>query len=311
MNQCIKYALTVVVTAAAMVAYQYEGKPEQVELAQQAPTQVPEIKNDTVQVEQAIRRETTTNQTELSSADLADIDPASIDWLLLREERGHGQFDPMIRSEFINFVSSFEFSDQEIAAYNKLHVIPFRSVLENHCQDPVPAHEVITDEDGACEIIWSGEEPFSSVGIDDLAEYAYNDAVAAAVMSRRSTDIDDQYIWALRAIALSGKSGPALWLAEHKHDSTITNQYVDGENISAPLYDDILRRYSLERLAFDLKDPRARPDEYAEIIVNSFGTDAEAARAYAESQVKIYKEEIEKIRTDLSLSTVIWRDSNA
>ena len=38
MNQYIKYALTVVVTAAAMVAYQYEGKPEQVELAQQAPS---------------------------------------------------------------------------------------------------------------------------------------------------------------------------------------------------------------------------------------------------------------------------------
>ncbi|MBT5683313.1 MAG: hypothetical protein HOJ09_14725 [Gammaproteobacteria bacterium] len=46
MNQCLKYALTVVVAAAAMVAYQYEGKPEQVGLAQQAPSQVPEITSD-------------------------------------------------------------------------------------------------------------------------------------------------------------------------------------------------------------------------------------------------------------------------
>jgi hypothetical protein len=47
MNQYFKYALTVAVTVAAMVAYQYEGKPEQAGLAQQAPTQVTEIKSDT------------------------------------------------------------------------------------------------------------------------------------------------------------------------------------------------------------------------------------------------------------------------
>ncbi len=50
MNQYLKCALTVAVTAAAMVAYQYEGKPEHSGLAQQAPTQVTEIKNDIAQV---------------------------------------------------------------------------------------------------------------------------------------------------------------------------------------------------------------------------------------------------------------------
>jgi predicted membrane-bound mannosyltransferase len=61
MNQYFKYALTVAVTVAAMVAYQYEGKPEQAGLAQQAPNQVPiqvtEIKNEIAQVEQAIPEE--------------------------------------------------------------------------------------------------------------------------------------------------------------------------------------------------------------------------------------------------------------
>jgi hypothetical protein len=85
MNQYLKYALTVAVTAAAMVAYQYEGKPEQAGLAQQAPIQTPdqvtEIKKDIAQVEQSLNatKEHSTKR-ELTQAELADIDPASIDW---------------------------------------------------------------------------------------------------------------------------------------------------------------------------------------------------------------------------------------
>ena len=100
MNQYIKYALTVAITAAAMVAYQYEGKPEQVGLAQQAqqaPSQVPEIKNEIAQVEQAITPEVTTTHTELSSTDLADTNPASIDWDAMTRRFGYG-FDPMLVS---------------------------------------------------------------------------------------------------------------------------------------------------------------------------------------------------------------------
>lgn len=112
MNQCIKYALTVVVTAAAMVAYQYEGKPEQVELAQQVPIQVPEIKNEIAQVEQSLAGvEEPRAKRELTQAELADIDPASIDWEAVKD-----RIFPGVDQMLLRFNMQAEYSDREIAA---------------------------------------------------------------------------------------------------------------------------------------------------------------------------------------------------
>ena len=120
MNQYFKYALTAAVTAAAIVAYQYEGKPEQAGLAQQAPSpvpiqvpiQLPEIKNEIAQVEQSLAGvEEPSAKRELTQAELADIDPASIDWEAVKD-----RIFPGVDQMLLRFNMQAEYSDREIAA---------------------------------------------------------------------------------------------------------------------------------------------------------------------------------------------------
>ena len=116
MNQYFKYAVTAAVTAAAIVAYQYEGKPEQAGLAQQAPSpvpiQVPEIKNEITQVEQSLAGvEEPSAKRELTQAVLADIDPASIDWEAVKD-----RIFPGVDQMLLRFNMQAEYSDREIAA---------------------------------------------------------------------------------------------------------------------------------------------------------------------------------------------------
>ena len=112
MKQYLKYALTVAVTAAAMVAYQYEGKPENAGLAQQAPSQVPEIKNEIGEVEQSLAGvEEPSAKRELTQAELADIDPASIDWEAVKD-----RIFPGVDQMLLRFNMQAEYSDREIAA---------------------------------------------------------------------------------------------------------------------------------------------------------------------------------------------------
>jgi hypothetical protein len=243
---------------------------------------------------------------QLAAIDPQDVDPADIDWAAMRRSRdARGHWDPMIRAELIGMLDSHEFSDAEIAAYNKLHVLPFRAVASDYCRDNEAAST--SGEALRCERIYKIEEPYAGVSDVDLAELAYNDAVAAALMGRRSADLQDRLRWSLRAIALSGKSGPALWVAEHNFMAT----RISKNGKTTPAYKDIFARYSLERLAFDLGDPRARPDEYGELMKAAFGDDAKKAFLDAESQIYIYKSEIDNIRQNLSLPDSVWGGDNA
>ena len=116
MNQYFKYAVTAAVTAAAIVASHYEGKPEQAGLAQQAPSpvpiQVPEIKNEIAQVAPSFAGvEEPSAKRELTQAVLADIDPASIDWEAVKD-----RIFPGVDQMLLRFNMQAEYSDREIAA---------------------------------------------------------------------------------------------------------------------------------------------------------------------------------------------------
>lgn len=313
MKETLKYALAIGITAAAMFAYMHEATPRQAahELAQNTPA--PTTASDSTRsTKRATDPHQDPPQRELSPAELADIDPASIDWEAMRQSRGaKDHFDPMIRSDLFAFLDSFEFSDKEIAAYNALHVIPFNPVAEKVC---APSSEGAGSNDGSidgivteCAFQLQSPEPFSTIPDKELADLAQNDPLAAAVLARRAREEGKQFIWTTQAIALSGKSGPALWMAEHKYFST---EQVDALGKSVPLYDNIIKRYSLESIAFELGDPRANPKKYEAILESSFGEDSDQARQYAQSQTQILKDRIDRIRQEAALPEIIWESNN-
>ena len=245
--------------------------------------------------------------TEVAVIHPDDIDPASIDWEQVRQSRdARGHWDPMIRADLVGMLDSHDFTATEIAAYNKLHVVPFRPVVSDYCRDNKGA--MIPGETMVCELIYETEEPYAGVNDDDLAALAYNDSVAAALMSRRSLEPNERYRWALRAIALSGKSGPALWVAEYNHVST---HYVDPiSNEQKPATREIFARYVLERLAADLDDPRARPNKYEQLLRTAFAEDAEKAVVAAEERLQMFKHEINNVRQSLSIAGELWRNDS-
>jgi len=186
MNQYFKYALTVVVTAAAMVAYQYEGKPEQAGLAQQAPTQVPEIKNEIAQVEQAITEE------RFTSAEMRAIQKAE---RIARDRR--------LQKEIV------EHGKWAVQPYN-----PYRTVC-----DP---HEVVDENNDLvstliCEDVYDHERhEYYSFSNEALEQLAYSDAMAAQVLGENlaKTDPEKSVSMFIRAASLSGKSAPIFWATD-------------------------------------------------------------------------------------------------
>ena len=248
MNQYLKYTLTVAVTAAAMVAYQYEGKPEQAGLAQQAPNHVPiqgtEIKNEIACVEQPLNATAEpSNQRELTHAELADV------FANIKKRLGV-EYDPML------IFASAKFTDAEIEAYNRLHVVPFNPVVDEVCS------EFIEDDYGllgtACKRVRErGEHPYASVPIDELEELAVSDAAAALFMGQRSADYYEGIGWHLRATALSGKTGPLMKLLSLGLPAAAKSVSTEDEEA------EFQRHYilgTISQLAKLLGDPRANPD---------------------------------------------------
>jgi len=314
MKEVMKYVVGIGITALALFVFIYDG---QLEVLSQAKAQdLPGVTTPSLNSSVNFSERTANTETERSSqleptaAELADIDPASIDWAAIRLSRGaKGHFDPMIRSDLVGILESYNFSDEEIAAYNKLHVVPFNPVAEKVCSqvnDGAGTNQTAVDG-SVTECIFQRQflEPFSTVPDEHLIQLAVNDPLAAAVLARRVNDEQDQFIWTAQAIALSGKSGPALWMAEYNY---ISDEIVDSTGVRSPLYDSIIKRYSLESLAFDLGDPRANPKKYETLISSSFGDDSDQIREYAQTQ--ILRDRINEIRRQAALPEIIWERNN-
>ena len=299
MNQYIKYALTVAVTAAAMLAYQYEGEPEQVELAQQAPSQVPEIKNEIAQVEQAITDESVAT---LKQSALVAISPSDIDWAAVKSRIGSSH-DPMI------VFAKGEFSEAEIAAYNKLHVIPFNPEVDLVCtEETYEGYPGIPDSGGVqtlCKSVRARpNHAYEDLDLEELSALAYSDAEAAVFAGRKSEISDQKAEWMTRAAAISGKSGPLLWLAENEHPSTAMLVPVAGGYKEVPLVEDIVRRAILENVAAKMGDPRAAPTYYKEELSKALGADAKSGLDAVEALTQRRMAEIDSIRTELGLGPI-------
>ena len=276
MNQYFKYALTAAVTAAAIVAYQYEGKPEQAGLAQQAPSpvpiQVPEIKNEIAQVEQSLAGvEEPSAKRELTQAELADIDPASIDWEAVKD-----RIFPGVDQMLLRFNMEAEYSDREVAAFNKLHVIEFNPTIDSVCHEEESEHAV-----GGFVTICEGikkypDHPYASLEIEKILELVETDAAAAVFASRKAEKIEDRLGYALRAAALSGKSGPILAAAASNLGTPVDifGGEKHGESAYRTVPETVVTRIILETVAHKMGDPRAKPNIWAESVTEFAGNQA-------------------------------------
>ena len=306
MNQYLKYALTVAVTAAAMVAYQYEGKPEQAGLAQQAPSQIPEqvteIKNEIAHVEQPLNAPAELNtKRELTQAELADIDPASIDWEAMKARYKDVTFgvDPMLASQSILIT---DFSPEEIAAYNKLHVVAFNPAIGKDCGPKrlvsseefalaygVP-HEYVTD---FCTMKYERpKHPYTDLTVAELRELVElnNDAEAAVFASRHSTNVQEQIGFAIQAAALSGKSGPIL-----KASLYVNNFGVSEDSSIEEVMGDIATVLIMKKMAALMGDPRVSQDDKDYYLLVRRGLSQEEIQSFQSTLDELALENLKKM----------------
>ena len=179
----------------------------------------------------------------------AAMNPEDVDFDEIAERLGTG-YDPML------FFASAEFSDAEIEAYNRLHVLPFNPVVDEVC------HDFISDDGEStgieCRRIREREEhQYASLPMEELQELGYSDALAALFMGERSRDLGESMAWYLRSAALSGKPGPLIKLAKMKLP---VSKRIKGTRGFEPEPLGFFLRSAVLRVAREMGDPRAKPE---------------------------------------------------
>lgn len=309
MSKNLKLAtLSVAVVAGLLVAH----------FAGYLPMQIAEPTTDTAQIvpETPVVASTTQPQSsgeettsEEPAIDPADVDPASIDWEGMQARYanviGNG-VDPML----MRLTHLGGFTQQEIIAFNKLHVIPFNPKVDEVCYDHQTGYDGVgPNGDGfisVCEEIKQfPEHEYASLGLDALLDLAEDDAAAAVFASRKTEELPLKIGMALQAVALSEKSGPLLELRQREFGS-IT---VEGDGRSKDdVINDLAHRMVLDRLADVLGDPRARPDEMQPHIedVARDAQEAEAILRAIDDSVTNTLKELAEIQRETTGSTQIW-----
>ena len=260
MKETLKYALAIGITAAAMFAYMYEAPPRQVgqELAKTAPALTNEA-TPAKSAEQASKPHQAPPQRELSPAELADIDPASIDWEAMKERYRDVTFgeDPMLAAYSI-FIKDFK--PEEIAAYNRLHVIPFNPTVGEECSplllggtEDFPQHTQMN----CVPVLEREEHHYRNLSLEELFDLVEtnNDAEAAAIASQHfQMKEQDRLGLAIRAATLSGKSGPILKVSRSYRPNIGSNPTTES------IVETVAQFLVLENIAALMGDPRAKPD---------------------------------------------------
>jgi hypothetical protein len=232
---------------------------------------------------------------QLAATDPEDVDPASIDWAALRERFGQG-FDPMLVSlPTDRWGNPAVFTDEEIAAYNALHVVAFNPFVDSVCQNVSAA---LGDSATQCQDFKQRpKHPYADLGLAELYELAETDAVASVFASRKVESLEDKIGFGLRAAALSEKSGPIMSLAAVEFVSSHT---IGASGTSEPIPNAIVSRMILEGIAKKLGDPRAKPEVLQSYIDEFVDTEEEklqllngvekAMRAALETMADIQKQ---------------------
>ena len=257
MKEAMKYALVIAITAATMFASMYDAPPER---AVQEVTQKASSQNHPSALPTSSKQTADQPKRELSAAELADIDPASIDWEAMRE-RYDGLSDPMI----FRWTHLGGFTETEIAAFNKLHVVPFNPMIDQTCERSLSGIKGVGDADGVWEVCTPihlyDEHPYASLSLEELTPLADNDPYAAELAIRIAEDFESRMDYALQAVALSGKPGPIL---EGLYRSDLVS-LAEGRDPKLIL-EELAIEMAFQQVAQRLGDPRATTQNLRQIL---------------------------------------------
>lgn len=215
--------------------------------------------------------------------------------------------DPMIVFGLENF------SDEQIAAYNELHVIPFNPAVGKLCdQMPDPQFPGTDFEIERCETVRERpSHPYTQLDDEALQTLAESDAAAALVMGMRVVGDDEtRNRWYLRAAALSGKSGPIMALANRRYASVQSYKHsAEGRLGLVGDVESVRYRAVLETIAGRMGDPRANPTHWRTLLIQQTG-EAASTDAVERDALAIMKQ-MARIQRDITGSTQMWELINA
>ena len=195
--------------------------------------------------------------------DLEDVDPASIDWKAVTNRIFPGIDQMLLRANV-----KVDYSEAEIAAFNKLHVVEFNPTIQSVCNEEISKYTTT----GFIEICHGvrayPDHPYESMSVDELMDLAEADAAAAVFISKKAETVEERVGFALRAAALSGKPGPLLATAA-KEFTTRSSQFggkTHGQAAYETVPKTVITKLILESLAQKMGDPRANPDAWKKYI---------------------------------------------
>lgn len=190
-----------------------------------------------------------------------------------------GDFDPML------VMALGDFSDEEVARYNDLHILPFNKAVDRDCEEQ-PHPNFVDRTYTVCKTVREfSEHPYTELDTEALLELAVHDEVAALFLGRRVKQEEERLYWYLRAAALSEKSGPLMALAANRYSSVHTLKPVDGQLRAVEQLDNIAMRIALDTVARKMGDPRANPEQWQLKLHDVAAGKADAYLAQADALV--------------------------
>jgi hypothetical protein len=248
-NTNVKTTLTIICTAAAMAAAIYFSK---------ASDSVARIEPEPVAVGSAVATAAASAAAEQAPVSGLPATPPVPD--VLMRPPPIGDHDPML------VMALGDFSDEEIARYNDLHILPFNKAVGQDCEE-IPHPNFIDRTYTMCKTVREfPEHPYAELDTQALMELAVHDQVAALMLGRRVKDEEQRLSWYLRATALSGKSGPLMSLAENRYNVVHKLKTVDGKYQPVPQPESLAVRIALGIVAKKMGDPRATPDRWRQTL---------------------------------------------
>ena len=304
MKEAMKYALVIAITAATMFACMYDAPPER---AVQEVTQKASSQNHPSALPTSSKQTADQPKRELSAAELADIDPASIDWEAMRE-RYDTNSDPMaLRWSFLG-----EFTDAEIAAFNKLHVVPFNPMIDQTCERSLSGIEGVGDADGVWEVCTPiylyDEHPYAFLSLEELKPLAENDPYAAELAIRIAEDFQSRMDYALQAVALSGKPGPIF---EGLQRSSLIS--LEDNRDPNQILAEVGVKMVFQNLSARLGDPRADTQSLLALLNEYLQSEEDKKDFLTEVQIsaQALAEQLAKAQTEKTGQTTIAEAINA
>ncbi len=210
------------------------------------------------------------------------------------QERFGVSFDPML------VMALGEFTDEEIQAYDALHVLPFNRALGSDCYELSDPQLPLQTFETCRTVRERPEHPYNDLADADLRDLAVHDAVAALLLGRRSGSEAQRLQWHLRAAALAEKSGPLMALAQRRYGSPFELKRVGSQLQRVPRRDVMVTRLALELVARRLGDPRANPDRWRSLLLRDADLETQDAISKADDMARRFMDQMAEAQRQIT-----------